>query len=115
MRPGPAVSDSARAARVPEDAAASLETLVGVGDGEERVRRSDRGLSTGKRMTGARRPRLRAKELANALSHPNPLIRRVLAVRFGLDGETVLTVEEVGAGLGITRERVWANSSPAPY
>ena len=33
-------------------------------------------------------------------------MRRVLALRFGLDGETPQTLEEVGAGLGITRERV---------
>jgi RNA polymerase primary sigma factor len=50
--------------------------------------------------------RLRAKELANALSHLNPGRRRVLAPRFGLDGETVQTLERVGVGLGITRERV---------
>ena len=50
--------------------------------------------------------RLRAKELANVLSHLNPRMRRVLALRFGLDGETAQTLEEVGAGLGITRERV---------
>jgi RNA polymerase primary sigma factor len=50
--------------------------------------------------------RLRAKELAQALGHLNPRMRRVLALRFGLDGETPQTLEEVGAGLGITRERV---------
>jgi len=50
--------------------------------------------------------RLRAKELANTLSHLNPRMRRVLAPRFGLDGETVQTLEGVGVGLGITRERV---------
>ena len=50
--------------------------------------------------------RLRAKEIARALSHLNPRMRRVLALRFGLDGETPQTLEEVGAGLGITRERV---------
>jgi len=49
---------------------------------------------------------LRAKELANALSHLNPRMRHVLALRFGLDGEKPQTLEEVGAGLGITRERV---------
>jgi len=49
---------------------------------------------------------LRAKELANALSHLNPRMRRVLALRFGLDGEKPQTLEEVGVGLGITRERV---------
>jgi DNA-directed RNA polymerase sigma subunit (sigma70/sigma32) len=30
----------------------------------------------------------------------------VLARRFGLDGHSPQTLEEVGAGLGITRERV---------
>jgi RNA polymerase primary sigma factor len=49
---------------------------------------------------------LRARELAAALSHLNPRMRRVLALRFGLDGEKPQTLEEVGAGLGITRERV---------
>jgi DNA-directed RNA polymerase sigma subunit (sigma70/sigma32) len=33
-------------------------------------------------------------------------MRRVLAFRFGLDGETAQTLEAVGVGLGITRERV---------
>ena len=50
--------------------------------------------------------RLRAKEFANVLSHLNPRMRRVFALRFGLDGETARTLEEVGVGLGITRERV---------
>jgi RNA polymerase primary sigma factor len=50
--------------------------------------------------------RLRARELAAALRRLNPRMRRVLALRFGLDGETPQTLEEVGAGLGITRERV---------
>jgi RNA polymerase primary sigma factor len=49
---------------------------------------------------------LRAKELAAALSDLNPRMRHVLALRFGLDGEKPQTLEEVGAGLGITRERV---------
>ena len=49
---------------------------------------------------------LRARELAAALAHLNPRMRRVLALRFGLDGEKPQTLEEVGAGLGITRERV---------
>jgi RNA polymerase primary sigma factor len=49
---------------------------------------------------------LRATELAAALADLNPRMRRVLALRFGLDGEKPQTLEEVGAGLGITRERV---------
>ena len=50
--------------------------------------------------------RLRATELAAALDRLNPRMRRVLAQRFGLDGQAPKTLEEVGAGLGITRERV---------
>jgi RNA polymerase primary sigma factor len=49
---------------------------------------------------------LRSKELAGALSRLTPRMRRVLALRFGLDGETPQTLEQVGLGLGITRERV---------
>ena len=50
--------------------------------------------------------RLRAKELSVALDRLNPRMRHVLAQRFGLDGAIPQTLEEVGAGLGITRERV---------
>jgi RNA polymerase primary sigma factor len=48
----------------------------------------------------------RTKELAGALEQLNPRMRRVLSLRFGLDGEPPQTLEEVGAQLGITRERV---------
>jgi RNA polymerase primary sigma factor len=50
--------------------------------------------------------RLRASELSAALDRLNPRMRHVLAQRFGLDGAVPQTLEEVGAGLGITRERV---------
>ena len=36
----------------------------------------------------------------------NPRMRHVVARRFGLDGQPPQTLEEVGVGLGITRERV---------
>jgi RNA polymerase primary sigma factor len=49
---------------------------------------------------------LRGKELSLALSRLNPRMQRVLTQRFGLDGEKPQTLEEVGLGLGITRERV---------
>jgi RNA polymerase primary sigma factor len=49
---------------------------------------------------------LRHRELARALSTLNPRMRHVLALRFGLDGEPPKTLEEVGAELGVTRERV---------
>jgi len=50
--------------------------------------------------------KLRRAELAEAMLRLNPRMQRVLALRFGLDGEHPQTLEEVGAGLGITRERV---------
>jgi RNA polymerase primary sigma factor len=50
--------------------------------------------------------RLRSVELADALQHLNPRMRRVLALRFGLEDGRPQTLEQVGAGLGITRERV---------
>ncbi|HXY17620.1 MAG TPA: sigma-70 family RNA polymerase sigma factor [Gaiellaceae bacterium] len=50
--------------------------------------------------------RLRATELQEALSHLKPRQQRVLVERFGLNGGTPKTLEEVGTILGITRERV---------
>jgi RNA polymerase primary sigma factor len=49
---------------------------------------------------------LRSRELAGALECLNPRMRRVLTLRFGLDGQPPQTLEQVGIGLGITRERV---------
>jgi RNA polymerase primary sigma factor len=49
---------------------------------------------------------LRRKELANALQSLNPRMRHVLELRFGLSGSDPKTLEDVGEGLGITRERV---------
>jgi RNA polymerase primary sigma factor len=49
---------------------------------------------------------MRHRELVRALDSLNPRMRKVLALRFGLDGEKPQTLEEVGSGLGITRERV---------
>jgi RNA polymerase primary sigma factor len=50
--------------------------------------------------------RLRTRELAEALTRLNPRMRHVVALRFGLNGTPPQTLEEVGVGLGITRERV---------
>jgi RNA polymerase primary sigma factor len=49
---------------------------------------------------------LRSVELADALQRLNPRMRNVLTLRFGLDGQKPRTLEQVGVGLGITRERV---------
>ena len=49
---------------------------------------------------------MRSKELAKALETLNPRMRFVISRRFGLDGQTPQTLEQVGSELGITRERV---------
>jgi len=49
---------------------------------------------------------LRQTELARALQSLNPRMRHVLELRFGLSGSDPKTLEEVGEGLGVTRERV---------
>jgi RNA polymerase primary sigma factor len=49
---------------------------------------------------------LRSVEVERALAELNPRMRHVVSRRFGLDGQPPQTLEEVGIGLGITRERV---------
>jgi RNA polymerase primary sigma factor len=48
----------------------------------------------------------RTAELLEALEALEPRMRHVLLRRFGLDGEPPQTLEDLGADLGITRERV---------
>jgi RNA polymerase primary sigma factor len=48
----------------------------------------------------------RTNEVARALAELNPRMRTLLNLRFGLDGAQPQTLEEVGAALGVTRERV---------
>src|SRR5438132_481811 len=81
----------------------SLETPVG--DGEslyadliEDVHSDQPDESTAKR--------LRSVELADALTPLNPRMQRVLSLRFGLADGKPQPLEHIGAGLGITRERV---------
>ena len=50
--------------------------------------------------------RLRSAELAWAIRQLKPRQQRVLIERFGLQGQSPKTLEEVGTILGITRERV---------
>jgi RNA polymerase primary sigma factor len=81
----------------------SLETPVGDGESlysdliEDKDSDSPAGL-TAKKM--------RARDLARALNRLNERTRRVLVLRFGLDGEKPQTLEQVGKQLGVTRERV---------
>ena len=109
----PTVEELAKAAELPEAKVKDLLELVEdpvsletpVGDGESNYgdliedTKTDRpDLTTAETM--------RHSELATALATLNPRMRKVLTLRFGLDGQKPQTLEEVGSGLGITRERV---------
>jgi RNA polymerase primary sigma factor len=81
----------------------SLETPVGDGDSlygdmleDENSEQPDAALAK----------LLRGVELQEALASLNERMRHVLELRFGLNGQIPKTLEEVGAELGVTRERV---------
>jgi len=81
----------------------SLETPVGDGESLYGDLIED---TKSDRPEAATSVNLRRQELARALAHLNPRMRYVLELRFGLAGTEPKTLEEVGEGLGITRERV---------
>src|SRR3954447_12418408 len=81
----------------------SLETPVGDGESSYADLIEDENAEQPELATALR---LRSVELTEALTQLNPRMRHVLQVRFGLDGKTPQTLEQVGAELGITRERV---------
>jgi len=81
----------------------SLETPVG--DGESMYADLIEDIHS-ERPDESTSQKLRRTELAEAMLRLNPRMRRVLSLRFGLDGDPPQTLEEVGSGLGITRERV---------
>jgi len=81
----------------------SLETPVG--DGESLYGDLIEDTKTQRPYT-ATAEHLRSAELSKALERLAPRMRHVLSRRFGLDGQPTQTLEEVGADLGITRERV---------
>jgi RNA polymerase primary sigma factor len=81
----------------------SLETPVGDGDSmygdmieDVNSERPDESLAE----------MLRSAELQSALAQLSERMRHVLELRFGLTGAVPKTLEEVGAELGVTRERV---------
>ena len=81
----------------------SLETPVGDGDSlygdmleDENSEQPDAALAK----------LLRGVELQEALASLNERMRHVLVLRFGLNAQVPKTLEEVGAELGVTRERV---------
>ena len=81
----------------------SLETPVG--DGESMYADLIEDVHS-ERPDESTSKKLRRNELAEAMLLLNPRMQRVLSLRFGLNGEAPQTLEEVGVGLGITRERV---------
>ena len=81
----------------------SLDTPVGEGDGLYGDLIEDILSEAPHERTAER---LRATELANALEQLNPRLRHLLGLRFGLDGESPQTLEQISARLGISRERV---------
>jgi RNA polymerase primary sigma factor len=81
----------------------SLETPVG--DGESLYGDLIEDMQT-ERPDVTTATNLRKVELEKALDRLNPRMRHVLSLRFGLKDADPKTLEEVGAGLGITRERV---------
>jgi RNA polymerase primary sigma factor len=81
----------------------SLETPVGDGDSIYADLLED---VNSEQPDAALAELLRSKELASALAGLNERMRRVLELRFGLTGQNPRTLEEVGALLGVTRERV---------
>jgi RNA polymerase primary sigma factor len=81
----------------------SLETPVG--DGESSYGDLIEDTKSDQPHT-ATAQRMRTSELHSALKDLDPRMQHVLSLRFGLDGSKPQTLEEVGNGLGITRERV---------
>jgi RNA polymerase primary sigma factor len=81
----------------------SLETPVG--DGESMVADMIEDVRSESPDT-ATSDNARSAELAAAVDRLNPRMKYVVLRRFGLDGQPPQTLEEVGAELGITRERV---------
>jgi RNA polymerase primary sigma factor len=81
----------------------SLETPVGDGESLFGDLIADTSSAQPDQLTAVE---LRHEELEHALARLDGRLRTVLALRFGLDGDAPLTLEEVGTILGITRERV---------
>ncbi len=81
----------------------SLDTPIGEGDSSVSDLIPDTSADQPELETA---DRARSTELLEALSKLQPRQRRVVIERFGLDGVRPRTLEEVGANLGITRERV---------
>ena len=85
------------------EAPVSLETPVGDGESLYGDLLEDVRAAAPLEMTA---DRARAKDLVEALGTLEPRLRRVVTLRFGLNGGTPYTLDEIGADVGVTRERV---------
>ena len=81
----------------------SLETPVGEGDSSYGDMLED---VNSEQPDAVLAEALRGNELGDALDRLNDRMRHVIELRFGLGGKAPQTLEEVGAELGVTRERV---------
>ena len=109
----PSIPELAAEAKTPEDRVrdllelietpVSLETPVGDGESLYGDLLEDVRASAPLELTAHK---ARAKELVEALGTLEPRLRRVVALRFGLDGGSPCTLDEIGADVGVTRERV---------
>ena len=81
----------------------SLETPVGEGDSQFSDLVEDRNAA---RPEVEVAEQMKLDELRDALDSLQDRMRDVLELRYGLDGSKPCTLEEVGARLGVTRERV---------
>jgi RNA polymerase primary sigma factor len=81
----------------------SLETPVGDGESLYADMIEDERADSPDQVTAENH---RGVELEAALGSLDPRMRQVIERRYGLDGQASQTLEELGAALGITRERV---------
>ena len=81
----------------------SLETPVGEGDSQFSDLVEDRNADRPEEVVAEH---MKLDELREALDGLQDRMRDVIELRYGLDGSKPCTLEEVGARLGVTRERV---------
>jgi RNA polymerase primary sigma factor len=81
----------------------SLETPVGDGESLFGDLIEDVRASAPLELTA---DKARAEELGEALGTLEPRLRRVVTLRFGLSGDKPYTLDQIGADVGVTRERV---------
>jgi RNA polymerase primary sigma factor len=81
----------------------SLESPVGDGEGVLSDLIEDTNAEEPEAETAVR---FRSTELARAVARLKPRLQRVLILRYGFDGTSGRTLEQIGVELGVTRERV---------